>query len=323
MKKSETPPVTLGEIGERETIRRLARLTGALPADGVGIGDDCAVVPVEGSAWDWVLTSDPLMEGRHFLPDADPERIGRKAIGRVLSDIAAMGAEPLWLLIDVIAPRTFSMERLESVYRGAVAQARRFGAVIVGGDTACGDLFELHVFGVGRVPRGTAVRRSGAKVGDALYVTGALGGSSKGRHLDIEPRLTEGRWLREGGWAQSMMDLSDGLASDVRRILELSQVGAVIHADWIPLSPDACGAEGDPVERALREGEDYELLFSVRPEQCEALEVAWHEAFSLRCTRIGSVTEESGVLLLADAAGRCRVYPHGGYEHFVECGDSR
>jgi thiamine-monophosphate kinase len=312
-----TTATTLGELGEREVIRRLARLVGAPPSPGVGMGDDCAVVSAGDSAWDLVLTSDPLIEGRHFRPEDDAEGIGRKAVGRVLSDLAAMGADPLWLLIDVVAPPSLAVARLESAYRGAVALAARFGAAIVGGDTASGGAFELHGFGVGRVPRGAAVLRSGARAGDALYVTGELGGSALGRHLRIEPRIEQGRWLREGGWAAAMMDLSDGLASDLRRILELQPVGAVLRADRLPVSDDARRAGGDAVERALRDGEDYELLFSVRPNRAPAFEAAWRGAFALRCTRIGDLTGEAGVLRLSEGPGPGRVYSAGGYEHFT------
>lgn len=317
MKPERTDAATLGGLGEREIIRRLAPLVGAIPS-GVGLGDDCAVVPFGDSAWDLVLTSDPLIEGRHFRPGDEPERVGRKAVGRVLSDLAAMGAEPLWLLINVVAPPSFPAERLESAYRGAAALAGRFGAAIVGGDTACGAVFELHVFGVGRVPRGAAVLRRGARAGDALYVTGELGGSGLGRHLEIEPRVEPGRWLRAGGWAAAMMDLSDGLASDLRRILELQPVGAVLRSDRLPVSADARRAGGDAVERALRDGEDYELLFCVRPDRAAAFEAAWRAAFALRCTRIGDLTGEAGVLRVSDGPGTGRVYPAGGYEHFTE-----
>lgn len=318
MKPGEPSPVTLGDIGERETIRRLARLVGAVTPGCVGIGDDCAVVPVEGSGWDWVLTTDPLIEGLHFRSDAEPERVGHKAVGRVLSDLAAMGAEPLWLLIDVVAPSAFPIARLESVYRGAVALASRFGAAIVGGDTSEGARFELHVFGVGRLPGGTAVLRRGARARDALYVTGELGGSSWGRHLEFEPRVPQGCWLREGGWAGSMMDLSDGLASDLRRLLEFHPIGATLREDLLPVSADARRAGGDALERALRDGEDYELLFSVHPERIAAFEAAWRETFALRCTRIGDVTGEAGVLRLSNASGESRVYGADGFEHFVE-----
>lgn len=317
MKAGRMDAATLGELGEREVIHRLARLVGSVPS-GVGIGDDCAVLPFGDSDWDLVLTTDPLIEGRHFRPEDEPERVGHKAVGRVLSDLAAMGAEPLWLLIDVVAPPAFPVARLETAYRGAVALAGRFGAAIVGGDTASGPAFELHVFGIGRVPRGAAILRSGARAGDALYVTGELGGSGLGRHLEFEPRVEQGLWLRKGGWASALMDVSDGLASDLRRILELQSVGAVLLADRLPVSADARRAGGDPVEHALRDGEDYELLFCVRPERTTAFEAAWRGAFALNCTRIGDLTGEAGVLRLSDGAGPGRVYSAGGYEHFIE-----
>ncbi len=308
----------LREIGERGAIRRLAALVGARPDVAVGIGDDCAVVTVEGSRYDWLLTTDPVIEGVHFLPDAPPEGIGHKAAGRVLSDIAAGGGEPLWLLFDVVAPRDMPISRLEAVYRGATALCGRHGAVIVGGDLAQGERLELHAFAVGRVPRGQAALRSGARPGDAVYVTGRLGGSLRGRHLAFEPRVAEGRWLAERRWVSAMMDVSDGLAADLRRIFEQSGVGAEIELDRVPLSEDAHAMEDDlpPVAHALCDGEDFELLFTVRPDRAADFEPVWAKQFPLPCARIGQVTANVGELRVVDAAGKSEIFEGNGYEHF-------
>src|SRR5450759_4992314 len=128
--------------------------------------------------------------------------------------------------------------RVEAIYAGAQATAARFGLAIVGGDCACGTVLELHVFAVGRVPRGTAVLRSTAHAGDALYVTGALGGSLAGRHLNFLPRLKEGAWLRAQGWATAMMDLSDGLGADLPRLCAASHVGARLLTEALPIAPE-------------------------------------------------------------------------------------
>ena len=311
---------TLRELGEREAIRRLARIVGTRPDVAVGIGDDCAVVAAEGSPCDWVLTTDPVIEGVHFAPDAEPRRIGHKAAGRCLSDLAAMGAEPLWLLIDLVAPPDTAMERLEEVYRGATALCARHGAAIVGGDTARGERLELHVFAVGRVPRGTALLRSGARPGDTPYVTGALGGSLAGRHLDFEPRVEEGRWLREGGWAGALMDLSDGVAADLRRMLEQSGAGAELELAAVPVS-DAARAPVDgraPLEHALCDGEDFELLFTVPAARRAAFESAWRGRFALACTAIGAITASAGEMTAIAPDGRRAPLAQDGYQHFVE-----
>ena len=235
---------TLHQLGEREVIRRLAKLLPGRDDVRVGIGDDVAVVNVEGSHKDFLLTSDAVIEGTHFLPDAPPEQIGHKAIGRVLSDFAAMGGEPLWALIDVVATATCRSSGSSGVYSGAAKLANKYGLAIVGGDTAGGPALELHVFGVGEMPKSSAILRSGARPGDVIYVTGSLGGSLPGKHLTFEPRIEEGLWLRECRWANAMIDISDGLATDLGHILEMSKAGAEILADAVPVSDAARRDEG-------------------------------------------------------------------------------
>ncbi len=282
---------TLKDIGEHNAI---AALTANLKA----VGDDCAVLSQEGSLYDLVLTSDPLIQGVHFTPDAAPEQIGHKAAGRVLSDFAAMGAEPQYLLVNVVAPGTENVERLEKVYAGFTTLCERFDTEVVGGDLSEGPAFELHVFGVGRVPKGTALLRSGARPGDAIYVTGPLGGAQKsGKHLTFTPRVTEGKWLRECGFVTAMMDLSDGLATDLRHILNASNVGAEIESDAIPLN--------GTVEEALFDGEDFELLFTARSEPAADCDIPLF--------KIGSITSEPEVLTLDGA-----VLERKAFEHFKD-----
>jgi thiamine-monophosphate kinase len=305
---------TLRRLGECEVIRRLARLVGTSDDIVVGIGDDAAVVRLEGLRDDLLLTSDAVIEGTHFLPTARAERVGHKAVGRVLSDFAAVGGEPLWALVDLVAPPSISWNRLEKAYRGAAKLAAKYGLAIVGGDTAQGSRFELHVFGVGRVPRGAAVLRSGAQVGDIIYVTGALGGSLQGRHLDFEPRVEEGLWLREAPWARAMIDVSDGLARDLGHIVEESRVGAELDAEAIPISPQARKFGGAALPHALFDGEDFELLFTVAPEKRAAFESCWRETFRLPCTAIGRIVRRKGLWLRK--AGRMTRLPLGGFEHF-------
>ncbi len=238
---------TLQEIGEHAAI---AALTANLKA----VGDDCAVLPMS-ETHDMVLTSDPLIENVHFTDDATPEQIANKAVGRVLSDFAAMGAEPQYLLINVVAPPEQPFQTLEKIYAEFSNLWKKYGVEIVGGDLAQGPALELHVFGVGRVPKGTALLRSGAKLGDRLYVTGPLGGAqTSGKHLTFEPRLEWGKALRESGDVTSMMDISDGLATDLRHILKASGVGAEIDSSKVPRVGN--------LEEALLDGEDFELLFT-------------------------------------------------------------
>ncbi len=313
---SEGGPV-LGEIGELDLIRRLRRLLPSSDSVSLDIGDDVALVSA-GSDEDWALTTDPVIEGSHFLADTPAEQVGHKAVGRVLSDLAAVGADPAWLLIDVAAPKATPVARVEGAYRGAAALAESFGAAIVGGDCAGAPAFELHVFGIGRLPRGSALLRSAARPGQALYVTGALGGSLAGKHLSFEPRVREGAWLRQEGWAGALMDVSDGLATDTRHILAASNAGADLDAAAIPISGAARAMDDDrsPLQHALRDGEDFELLFTVEAERTGDFEDAWAKAHEVACHRIGTVTGNPGVLRLCHPDGRAETLDIAGFEHF-------
>lgn len=313
---------TIRQLGERALIKRLGRL---LPQTGsvvVGIGDDCAVVRnVSDKRYDLVLTSDPVIEGVHFAADEKPWLVGRKAAGRVLSDLAAVGAEPLWALVDLVAPADTTLMKLESVYRGLAGMAGRHGLTIAGGDTAGGPLLELHVFAVGRVPHGRAVLRSGARPGDVLFVTGALGGSRAGKHLRFEPRLAQGQWIREHGFATSMIDLSDGLSSDLRRLAEMSGTGALIDPVRIPVSHEALKSRGgrSSSSHALYDGEDYELLFTVPVGKTSTFERSWKKKFAtIRLSRIGVMTDGKGIVKCTTPDGRHTVLKDGGYEHFID-----
>lgn len=306
--------ITLARAGENRVVAALRAMVPRGRLVRVGIGDDCAVVDAGDPSNELVLTSDPLVEGVHFAADAAPRAVGRKAVERCLSDLAAMGAEPLWALIDVVAPPGFYLERLAAVYAGAVGAARKHGLSIVGGDTARGRVLELHVFAVGRAARGAAVLRSGARPGDAVYVTGRLGGGGDGRRLAFEPRLEQGAWLSRRGWATAMMDISDGLAADLPRLAEASGAGARLAASAIPVSACLRGRP-DALERALGDGEDYELLFTVRPGRAAAFERAWRRRFSLRATRIGEIVgRRLGVKLAMPDGGEADI--GRGYEHF-------
>jgi len=305
-------------IGEDQLIRRLARLVPGRADVVAGIGDDCAVVRTgHRDPFDYLLKSDPVIEGVHFTARSKASDVGWKALGRVLSDIAAMGGEPLWILVDLVAPASTPVARLEGLYRGISRLARRQGVAVVGGDTARGKTLELHVFAVGRVKRGKAVLRSGARSGDGIYVTGSLGGSGSGRHLRFEPRLTEGQWLAGQGWATAMMDLSDGLATDLRRMTAASGTGAVIEISRVPISRAAgrCRGKRSPLEHALTDGEDFELLLAIPRRKTVEFEAAWRKRFSLRCTRIGTMTNKTGRLELEEEGLRTELNMHG-YEHF-------
>ncbi len=314
---------TVGDLGELALVERVCA---RLPVRGdiiVGAGDDCAVVrPSPDAGEDLVLKSDPVICGRHFLPDADPFSVGHKAVGRVLSDLAAMGAEPRWGVLNLVLPREIPVGYVDRMYEGILALAGRHGLAIVGGDTSQGTEVALHLFACGTVPRGQALLRSSAKPRDGVYVTGSLGGSLAGHHLNFEPRVAQGLWLRSR--VHAMIDISDGLASELWHIAKASKVGVLVDAKAIPVS-EAARETRSPLESALYDGEDFELLFTVAESREAEMEKAWSCEFrSIPCTRIGRVVSsgpegvdepcEAGVLL--ERGGTVQPLPRGGFEHF-------
>ncbi len=297
----------IGSIGEHAAIHRLMEYLSGHPALSGGLGDDCAVCPSAHLDWDQVLTSDATIEGVHFETGEVPRRIGNKAAGRVLSDIAAMGAAPQWVVVNAVVAATLPMECLEGIYEGMAVACHRFGAVIVGGDLTEGKSLEMHLFATGMLPHGTACLRSGARPGDVIMVTGPLGGSRAGKHLDFIPRVYEGGFLRETGQVSAMMDISDGLATDMRHMLEQSGVGAVLGQRQLE-------AVGGP-ESALFDGEDFELLFTVPERHAGALQSAWNSRFPEPLFTLGSMVAEPGVLMI-EAEGQRQVLTGRAYMHF-------
>lgn len=289
---------TLTQMGEHAAI---AALTANLKA----VGDDCAVLPLD-DRYDLILTSDPLIRDVHFTSETTPEQIGHKAGCRVLSDFAAMGAEPQYLVVNVVAPPEQDFQALEKIYEKFSSLWKTYGAEVVGGDLAQGPVLELHVFGVGRVPKGTALLRSGAKPGDCIYVTDPLGGSQKsGKQFTFEPRLAWGNALRESGVVTSMMDISDGLATDLRHILKASGVGAELDSSKIPMV--------GKIENALYDGEDFELLFTAPPDAVfQGLESSFAQATADRkkFPIIGKITDRAEELLLDGAPLTSKAFEH-------------
>ncbi|MGH7936560.1 MAG: thiamine-phosphate kinase, partial [Chthoniobacterales bacterium] len=251
----------------------------------VGPGDDCAVVRVLGAKNLLLLKTDCVVEGVHFRPNESPSAVGRKAMARTLSDFAAMSGLPQWALITLIAPANLEADWSRQLYRGIKRIADRFEVAIVGGETSStkGPAV-VSVSAVGTVEKDRCISRSGGKVGDALYVTGKLGDSLRKRHLTFIPRIAEARWLTGNFQLHALMDLSDGLGADLPRLAKASKVGFEIDEKALPRS------RGCSVEQAINDGEDYELLFALSPNDSEALEKNWRKKFSrLPVTRIGSL----------------------------------
>lgn len=311
---------TLKDIGELAAIERLRKYLPARPDIVQGAGDDCAVIKAgDSTPYDRLITSDPVIEGTHFTGETPAASIGHKAIGRVLSDLAAMGGEPDCALIDVVAPPETPVSRLEAIYEAASRLAHKYGLALVGGDLSRGQALELHVFAMGRVPAGSALLRSGAKPHDLICVTGSLGASKLGRHLSFEPRVAEGIWLREASWATALIDVSDGLARDLKHLADMSGTGAELHIARIPVSGEALRINDgiSPLDHALYDGEDFELLFTVSREKEKTLLSSWNETFDVSCTLIGRITDKKGEIELVDKNGKRSKLEKREYEHFA------
>jgi thiamine-monophosphate kinase len=261
----------------------------------VGAGDDCAVLDLGAPDRLLLFKTDAVVQGIHFTEDTPPEKIGHKALARCLSDIAAMAGTPTAALVTLALPRKFEVAFVEAIYAGMNTLARQHGVAIVGGETTTNPGRALiSVALVGFVPRGKVLLRSGAKVGDAIFVTGELGGSLAGRHLEFEPRLAEARWLAEHFPVHTMIDLSDGLAGDLRHIMKASGVGVELLKTAIPISRAAkeISKRGDAAKpalvAALTDGEDFELLFTVASKEAVPLLDAWKQKCATRMVRVRS-----------------------------------
>lgn len=303
----------------------IARLTPSLPVNAttvLGAGDDCAVLDPAPAGHYLLFKTDAVVEGIHFTDSEEPRRIGHKALARCLSDIAAMGGTPTHALVTIALPREFDPAKVEAIYSGINTLALRYGVGIVGGETTTNpERLLISISVLGTVPREKLLRRSGALAGDVIFVTGELGGSREGRHLDFEPRLAEARWLAGHFDIHAMIDLSDGLASDLRHLMTAGGVGADLLSDAIPISRAArtrARAESSgkpPLLAALTDGEDFELLFALKAGDAVPLVDAWKKQFpGVRLSCIGRITVEPG-LRIRDRKGLRPLGEHG-YVHF-------
>lgn len=291
--------LTLSDLGEDAL---LEKILAGMPAAGlkVGPGDDCAVADPVPPGYLPVLKTDCVVEGRHFLPETPPALVGRKALARAASDFAAMGATPTHALITVLSPKNAPATYWVAAYRGIAKAARGWGISIAGGELSEAPMRAISVSLTGTVKAGKAVLRSGGKPGDFLYVTGHLGGSIRGHHLKFHPRLAEGAFLAQTGFASAMMDLSDGPGSDLPRLALASGCGFRVDRTALP------ARRGCTADQAWSDGEDYELLFACPPSRSAALEDRWAREFpGLPLTRIGELVKEKNL-----------PREMGGYDHF-------
>ncbi len=316
---------------ERKLIERIQRLTQAGGGNAArfiirGIGDDCAILHVS-PGHDLLLTTDLTIEDVHFRRKWHPAAsVGHRCLARGLSDIAAMGGEPLACLLSLALPAKLPQSWVDEFFRGFERLARRFSIPLAGGDTSAASKITADIVVAGQAPSGTAVLRSGARPGDRIYLTGELGASAAvleslyaGRRIAIaasschsylypEPRLAVGRRLRQKKWATAMIDLSDGLSVDLGHICHESKVTASIDAGAIPV------ARGATLNLALHGGEDYELLFTAGPRTRVPNQVA-----GVKITEIGMIHREKdypAAIRILDENGRARTLAPQGWEHF-------
>ena len=281
----------LRDVGED---RLLDELLGTLRSGrGVvlGAGDDCALVESEKRGLLHVLKTDCLVEEIHFTRKTPPELVGWKAMARPLSDFAAMSAVPRFALVTLVIPAQRDVGWVKNLYRGIVKAARAFDVSIVGGETSnIKGPAVISISMTGRVEKDRWVGRAGGKVGDDLFVTGRLGGSLGGHHLNFIPRIAESRWLTKNFRVHAMMDLSDGLGTDLPRLARASGVGFEVDESALPLNP------GATVAQAISDGEDYELLLAISPKDSKSLLSCWRKKFpKVRLTRIGQLKRKSKI----------------------------
>ncbi len=281
----------------------------------IGIGDDMAQIRLADQSV--LITTDMLLDGVHFdLKKATLKQVGYKAMATSLSDCAAMATIPVAAVVSVALPENFGSKQLKQLHAGLLEAGDKYNCPIVGGDITKwngNQPFAINVAMLSRPAKNKPVRRSTAKVGDIICVTGSLGGSIFGKHLCFEPRVHEALKIAQMVNINSMMDLSDGLSSDLNRICWQSGVGAVIEEQLIPISGDAKKTD-NPLDAALNDGEDFELLFTVSPDDCEKLLKKWRQAVPV--IPIGEIVEGSE-MQLKRADGRIVKLEVKGYDHLA------
>jgi thiamine-monophosphate kinase len=293
----------LRDIGEDELLEQL--LPKSEPNSGVvlGAGDDCALVESGKPGLLNLLKTDCLVEGIHFAKDTRAELVGWKAMARPLSDFAAMSGLPRFALVTLIVPADREVSWVRQLYRGIEKAARKFEVAVVGGETSSikGPAV-ISISVTGFVEKDRWVGRAGGKTGDDLFVTGRLGGSLRGYHLKFVPRIAESRWLTENFRIHAMMDLSDGLGTDLPRLARASNVGFEVDEAALPLN------RGCNIRQAISDGEDYELLFAISAKHSRSLLSRWRKKFpKIPLTRIGKLISTFGI--------RHSAFPKG-YVHF-------
>lgn len=313
-------------LKERSLISHIRLLALGTKAKGVvrGIGDDCAILRPS-AVHESLVTTDFCIENVHFRRSWHPAHsVGHRCLTRGLSDIAAMGGEPIACFLSLALPQRLPQVWVNNFLKGLLAQATRFKVQLAGGDISSAHRITADIVVLGQIPRGQAILRSGARPGDRIFVTGSLGGSASilkqlfagkkikavrtSSHFYPMPRIEVGAWLQKHQLATSMIDLSDGLSVDLAHICQESGVSALIHADQIPV------AKGADLNLALHGGEDYELLFTARKRAKVPGKIA-----GVRITEIGAIknlANYSSAIQILGQNGKTSALPQHGWEHF-------
>jgi len=299
------------DIGEFELIKRISKKIKTDSSVIKGIGDDAAVIEW-GKGKVLLFASDMIIDGVHFRTGGStPYGIGRKALGVNISDIAAMGGVPRHASISLGLPKGYGLKFVDGIYSGITSMARKFGVNITGGDTNLSDGLTIDVAMIGQAAKKEVVLRSGARPGDVVITTGKLGGSIKGRHLTFTPRVKESRFLVENFKINAMIDISDGLSSDMIRVCEASRVGVRIYESRIPVSKDA-----GSLKNALGDGEDFELLFTVSGDIFTEVLRRFKKNFKTPIAPIGEVTKKSCGMKMIGEDGKTVFLKESGFRHF-------
>ena len=301
----------LKDIGEMGLIGRLARRIKYDRSVVKGVGDDAAVIKWTKDRY-LLYTCDMLIEDIHFkLGNATPFQIGWKALARNISDIAAMGGIPRYCLVSAGLNPELPVSFFDELYKGIAEIAKNFRVNIVGGDTSHSKKLVVDVSLIGEVEKKRLVLRGGAKKGDVILVTGSIGGSMKGKHLNFTPRVDEARMLTKKFKINSMIDISDGLILDLWRILDASKVGACLYQNTIPLSKEARF-----FDKAIREGEDFELLFTMNVKEAKRFFKTELPKMKTPVTLIGEILNKRDGYKLVREDGRIERLHAKGYVHF-------